>query len=286
MTEAARQTFSWPGWGQGQDDPPTQPRANVQTQDIASGGNVLGARGQNWGPFQGCPGGGFQGGASGSGGRTASLENAARRQRMTMPTLMSMFPQGTLVSRQDVPGIQTDLALQTWLQNVMHERPQALEHLGGRPAAYGQAQAAAQQLMDPTGRSAAFNQLASALRGQGSNAAGMAQAQLRAQMANRGIGGNLADYQQALLGQTQQQTLAGQLADLRGRQQELQDQAYGTGAGILGGLSEMDLAARQALARLAVEQPITMPDLSALMVDMPTDAQPRMMPVGAAFAGG
>ena len=278
--------FRWPGWGQGQDDPPTQQRPAVQDQTINRGGNVLGGRGQDFGPFQGFPGGGFQPGSSGSGWNQAALQGAARRQRMTMPTLMSMFPQGTMLSRQDVPGIQTDLALQTWLQNVMRERPQALSHLGQRPEAYRMAQGAAQQLMDPDARRATFDRLASALRGQGVNAAGVAQGQLAAQAANRGIGGNLAEYQQALLGQSQRQTLAGQLADLRGQQQQLQDQAYGTGAGILGGLSQMDIGAREALARLAIEQPITMPDLSALMVDMPLGSEERMMPVGAAFTGG
>ena len=278
--------FTWPGWGQGQDDAPTQQRPAVQDQTINTGGNVLGGRGQDFGPFQGFPGGGFQPGSRGSGWNQTALQGAARRQRMTMPTLMSMFPQGTMLSRQDVPGIQTDLALQTWLQNVMRERPQALSHLGQRPEAYRMAQGAAQQLMDPDARRATFDRLASALRGQGTSAAGVAQAQLAAQAANRGIGGNLAEYQQALLGQSQRQTLAGQLADLRGQQQQLQDQAYGTGAGILGGLSQMDLGAREALARLAIEQPITMPDLSALMVDMPDSARGRMMPVGAVTHGG
>ena len=276
--------FRWPGWGQGQDDPPTQQRPDVRPQTINTGGQELGAGGYDWGPFRGFPGGGWQGGASGSGWRTNTLQRAARRQRMTMPTLMSMFPQNTLLSRQDVPGIQTDLALQTWLQNVMRERPQALSHLGQRPEAYRLAQGAAQQLMDPDARRATFDRLASALRGQGQSAAGVAQAQLAAQAANRGIGGNLAEYQQALLGQSQRQTLAGQLADLRGQQQQLQDQAYGTGAGILGGLSEMDLGAREALARLAIEQPITMPDLSALMVRPPIggehDPLRRSMPAG------
>ena len=73
------------------------------------------------------------------------------------------------------------------------------------------------------------------------------------------------------------------MADLRAQQQQLQDQAYGTGGGILGGLSQMDLGAREALARLAIEQPITMPDLSALMVDMGIPVRPRAMPVGATF---
>lgn len=275
-------TFQWPGWG-GNEQARGAPRENIREQPIAAGGNVLGARGEDWGPFRGFPGGGWQGGAVGSGWHQAGLQDAARRQRMTMPSLMSMFPQGTLLSRQDVPGVQTDLALQTWLQNVMHERPAALEHLGGRPQAYGMAQQAAQQLIDPAARRATFDQLASALKGQGAGAAGVARAQLAAQTANRGIGGNLADYQQAALGQAQRQTLAGQLADLRSQQQQLQDQAYGTGGGILGGLSQMDLGAREALARLAIEQPITMPDLSALMVDMGLDVRTRSQPVGATF---
>ena len=274
-------TFQWPGWGG--NETRGAPRENIREQPIVDEGNVLGARGEDWGPFRGFPGGGWQGGSRGSGWHQGGLQNAARRQRMTMPSLMSMFPQGTLLSRQDVPGVQTDLALQTWLQNVMHERPAALEHLGGRPKAYGMAQQAAQQLIDPAARRATFDQLASALRGQGEGAAAVARAQLAAQTANRGIGGNLADYQQAALGQAQRQTLAGQMADLRAQQQQLQDQAYGTGGGILGGLSQMDLGAREALARLAIEQPITMPDLSALMVDMGIPVRPRAMPVGATF---
>ena len=64
----------------------------------------------------------------------------------------------------------------------------------------------------------------------------------------------------------------------------MQDQAYGTGAGILGGLSEIDMTAREALARLAIEQPITMPDLSALMVAPPIggdhDLYRRSVPAG------
>ena len=83
------ETFTWPGWGQGQNDPPTLPRANVQTQGIEGEGNVLGARGQNWGPFQGFPGGGWQQGGAGSDFSTADMHRAARRQRMTMPTLAS-----------------------------------------------------------------------------------------------------------------------------------------------------------------------------------------------------
>jgi hypothetical protein len=275
--------FTWPGWGG--NETRGAPREPVPNQNIAATGSTLGARGEDWGPFRGFPGGGFQTGGAGSRWSNTNFQDAARRQRMTMPNLMSMFPQGTMLSRQDIPGVQTDLALQTWLQNVMHERPAALEHLGGRPQAYGMAQQAAQQLIDPAARQATFNQLASALRGQGAGAAGVARAQLAAQTANRGIGGNLADYQQALLGQSQRQTLAGQLADLRAQQQQMQDQAYGTGGGILGGLSQMDLGAREALARLAIEQPITMPDLSALMVEMSGAPGPRLMPVGAATEG-
>ena len=211
MPEAPQQTFTWPGWELG------GRRDSVERQNI--GATVGQVPGSGFGPFRPAPAGGTQP-RSWRWGDNA-YARAASRQRMMMPSLMSMFPENTALSISDIPAAQTELGLQTWLQNVMHERPRALEHLGGRPEAYGQAQAAAQQLMDPTGRNAAFQQLASALRGQGSSAAGMAQGQLRAQMANRGIGGNLADYQQALLGQTQRQTLAGQLADLRGRQQEL-----------------------------------------------------------------
>ena len=254
--------FTWPGWGnQGWNTPNDQ---SIPEQ-VGDGGawSLSGERGRGFGGFQPAPTGGHQRTGPWTQG---AFTDAATRQRMMMPTLMSMFPQNTALSVSDVPSVQTELALQTWLQNVMRERPQALSHLGQRPDAYRMAQGAAQQLMDPAARGATFDRLATALKGQGAGAAGVAQSQLAAQAANRGIGGNLAEYQQALLGQSQRQTLAGQMADLRGQQQQLQDQAYGTGAGILGGLSEMDMTAREALARLAIEQPITVPDLSALMV--------------------
>ena len=271
--------FTWPGWGnQGWNTPNDQ---SIPEQRIEEAGSITGERGRGFGGFQPAPTGGYQ--RTGPWSDTA-FSRAASRQRMMMPTLMSMFPQNTALSVSDVPSVQTELALQTWLQNVMRERPQALAHLGQRPKAYGMAQGAAQQLMDPAARGATFDRLATALKGQGAGAAGVAQAQLAAQAANRGIGGNLADYQRAILGQSQRQTLAGQLADLRAQQQQMQDQAYGTGAGILGGLSEMDVAAREALARLAIEQPITMPDLSALMVRPPIggehDPLRRSMPAG------